>query len=81
MAQPGAGTGLDDAYLDVAVRAWAVRSQPTGDEDAVTQSEGDRPAAGPPRPRVADHFLIFDTETTIDSSRRLLFGCWRVSAR
>jgi hypothetical protein len=62
---------LDDEYLDVAVRAWAVREQPRLDEGQ----------PGPPgcgsEPRVPDHFLVFDTETTNDPSQRLLFGCWR----
>jgi hypothetical protein len=74
-AERGRGD-LEGDYLDIAVRAWAVREQPAGDEDQAEQTGA--PPDGPRRPeRVPDQFLVFDTETTTDSSQRLLFGCWR----
>ena len=66
-----AGTGGIDE-LDVAVRAWAIREHTEGDDEG-TRSRG----GGGGGRRVPDSFLVFDTETTIDASQRLLFGCWR----
>jgi hypothetical protein len=44
------------------------------DEDGTPLTgEQDTPKPGYPR-----HWLIFDTETTIDTTQRLLFGCWRL---
>lgn len=59
--------------LDIAVRAYAVAS------DA-------EPPKGPAERRPSgdwfpEHALIFDTETTTDSTQRLLFGAWQYCRR
>lgn len=55
--------------LDIAVRAWAMRESP---EDLDDRSRSNRRTR-----RVPESFLVFDTETTVDASQRLQFGCWR----
>src|SRR5829696_178298 len=58
--------------LEIAVRAYAGR-------DELLEYEATSPPfrwCGGGR-RVPGHFLIFDTETTVDATQRLLFGCWR----
>src|ERR1039458_7029015 len=65
-----ASSGPDVDELDVAVRAWAIRADREGEDE----SPGSRRGGGR---RFPDQFLVFDTESTITSEQRLLFGCWR----
>jgi len=64
--------------LPVAVRGWAVplTTAPVSEPDAATKI----PAWSPRRRAIpADRCsLVFDTETTIDSTQRLLYGVWRL---
>ncbi|MGI8557667.1 MAG: hypothetical protein ACR2ND_05075 [Solirubrobacteraceae bacterium] len=64
--------GIDPSYLEVAVRAWAFRSADIDEDGTPTL---DRPGS---ERRYPAHWLIFDTETTVDVSQRLLIGAWRL---
>lgn len=70
MARAESSTGIDE--LDVAVRAYALRETQDGEDE---RDAGPRTGGG--GRRVPEHFLIFDTETTVDETQRLLFGGWR----
>lgn len=69
MEGAASGAGIDE-YLDLAVRAFAVRAS-AHEQGSQAASYGSRAA------RVPRHLLVFDTETTVDPSQRLLFGSWR----
>src|SRR4051812_33890668 len=59
----------EEPALPVAVRAYTVPE--AADADVGSARRGRR-AMRDPR-----HVLVFDTETTVDSSQRLNFGSWR----
>lgn len=65
---------LDGDYLDVALRAWAIPADEPDDE--LPTAPAARRVA-----RVPDQFLVFDTETTVDASQRLVFGSFRYLRR
>jgi hypothetical protein len=65
-------TAHDYDPLEVAVRAYAV-AQEAIDGDKPTSRLGNRTKRR--KPQLS---LVFDTETTIDSSQRLNFGAWRL---
>ncbi len=72
MADDARDERIDPSYLEVAVRAWAVRADQVEDDGTRTsQSNGSGR-------RYPAHWLIFDTETTVDMSQRLLIGAWRL---
>src|SRR5215207_10640002 len=54
-----------DIDQQVAVRAWTETSKP----------RSPRPSAG--KPKSLRHVLVFDTETAIDETQALLYGCFR----
>ena len=56
-------------YIDIAVRAY---TEIASTEEPALRSRGTRPPDWRPT-----HVLVFDTETTIDRTQRLLFGCYR----
>ena len=72
MAHHAGSRAAEPAYLEVAVRAWAVRPGQV-DEDGTRA-----PKRGGSRRRYPKHWLIFDTETTVDITQRLLIGAWRL---
>jgi DNA polymerase type B, organellar and viral len=55
-----------DIDQQVAVRAWTESSKP--------RWKGRRSAA---KPQPVQHVLVFDTETTVDETQTLLYGCFR----
>ena len=59
----------DEPALPVAVRAYTVPEP--AEDDADSARRGRRAMRDP------QHILVFDTETTVDSSQRLNFGSWR----
>lgn len=73
MEADAGGHQVEPSYLEVAVRAWATRPSAV-DEDGAPFSG--RAAAA--RSRYPRHWLIFDTETTTDTTQRVLIGCWRL---
>jgi hypothetical protein len=64
---------IKPSYLEVAVRAWATRTRQL-DEDGSPQTR----RRSPPSRRYPAYWLIVDTETTADTTQRLLIGCWRL---
>lgn len=67
------GEPLD--FLPIAVRAYTPPSvMPIAATDAKSSSRSTRPRIE----RLPETVLVFDTETTTDTSQRLLFGSWRL---
>jgi hypothetical protein len=64
---------IEPSYLEIALRAWATRTRQL-DEDGSPKA---RRRSAPTR-RYPAYWLIFDTETTADTTQRLLIGCWRL---
>ena len=66
----------DHDALDVAVRAYAVPTDPSRKirKPGKGKRSTDRRKR---RTRLPQRSLVFDTETTSDASQRLNFGCWR----
>jgi hypothetical protein len=66
--------------LPIAVRAHAIPS-PKGSQRAIKPASAPRTVVRPSRtPNKEDaptKLLVFDTETTTDSTQHLTFGCWR----
>jgi len=69
--------------LPVAVRAHAIPAPtPTsGSRSRRSSLPGNRPARTPAEGRGPQGMLVFDTETLVDQSQALTFGCWRYYRR
>lgn len=63
--------------LPVATRAWMQRCNPQRDDRSKTQPSGREKYRQQPA-TWRNSVLIFDTETTIDKTQRLTFGCYRI---
>jgi len=61
-------------WLPIAVRAYTAPTKAQRDNEVTATGPRDRPTL----PAVPALVLVLDTETTVDASQRLLFGCWRV---
>lgn len=73
MADAARSGRIDPSYLEVAVRAWAVRTAAIDEDGSPTPRQAKAPKRRYPR-----NWLIFDTETTVDMTQRLLIGAWRL---
>jgi hypothetical protein len=74
--------GLD--RLDVAFRAHAVphpSSKAGGKRRPAASLPATRPARTPAEGRGPSLLLVFDTETLVDETQALTFGCWRLLGR
>jgi len=73
----------DPESLAVAVRAHAVpaASPASGSRRRRSSLPGNRPARTPAQGRGPQGMLVFDTETLVDQSQALTFGCWRYYRR
>jgi hypothetical protein len=68
--------------LAVAVRAHAVpASSAAGRKSGRSAQPSNRPARTPAEGRGPQALLVFDTETLVDESQALTFGCWRYYRR
>ena len=68
-------------WLPIAVRAHAVpqpgRGRRTGKPAAAASHTSVRPPRMPSKKNAPSTLLVFDTETTTDSTQALKFGCWQ----
>ena len=69
--------------LPVAVRAHAIPHATTRKNRPPGRASlpGNRPARTPAESRGPQGLLVFDTETTVDETQGLTFGCWRYYRR